>query len=467
MSNKAATSAVAAPTERLPLATKLAFGAGDLAPAIATIIPSFFQFFFLTNIAGLNPFVAGTIRAILTVWDAVNDPLVGWLSDRTRSRLGRRRPWILYGAVPFGVIYALQWVVPPFGEAGKFIYYLVVGLLFNMAFTIVNVPYTALTAELTNDYDERTSLNAYRFAFSVGGSLIAGALHPMIVEQYSNPTTGYLVSGMVWGGLCILPFLWCVAGVRERPLPDTAEQQLSIWEQFRTALSNQPYLFVIGIYLFSWLAVQFTSAIIVPYVTFWLQRTDLIPVSLLAVQGSAFVWLFLWSVISRRIGKKMVYILGMCFWVLVQALLFFVQPDQANLALGLAVLAGIGISTAYIVPWSMLPDAVDIDELQSGQRREGVFYGLIVLLQKFGLAIGQFLMGLLLAQAGYISNEASNVSSEVIVQPESALFAMRLQIGPVPAIMLIIGMVIAFYYPIDKQRHAEIQAELAARRAVP
>jgi GPH family glycoside/pentoside/hexuronide:cation symporter len=258
-----------------------------------------------------------------------------------------------------------------------------------------------------------------------------------------------------------------VAGVRERPLPDAAEQQLSIWEQFRTALSNQPYLFVIGIYLFSWLAVQFTSAIIVPYVTFWLQRTDLIPISLLAVQGSAFVWLFLWSVISRRIGKKMVYIVGMCFWVLVQALLFFVQSDQANLALGLAVLAGIGISTAYIVPWSMLPDAVDIDELQSGQRREGVFYGLIVLLQKFGLAIGQFLMGVLLAQAGYISNEASNVASEAIVQPESALFAMRLLIGPVPAIMLIIGMVIAFYYPIDKQRHAEIQAELAARRAVP
>ena len=140
----------ATPTSHpIPLATKLAFGAGDLSPAIATIIPSFFQFFFLTQVAGLNPLMAGSVRAILTVWDAVNDPVIGWLSDRTRSKLGRRRPWILYGAVPFGIIYFLQWLVPPFDDTGKFIYYLIVGLLFNIAFTAVNVPYTALTAELT------------------------------------------------------------------------------------------------------------------------------------------------------------------------------------------------------------------------------------------------------------------------------------------------------------------------------
>lgn len=445
---------------RLSLASKLAFGAGDLSPAIATIIPSFFQFFFLTSVAGLNPLLAGSIRAILTIWDAVNDPIVGWLSDKTRSRWGRRRPWMLYGAVPFGIIYALQWVVPPFGETGKFIYYLIIGLLFNMAFTIVNVPYTALTAELTDDYDERTSLNAFRFAFSVGGSLIAGALHPMIVGNYSDEATGYLVSGLIWGGLCILPFFWCVAGVREKPLQETSEQSLSFIAQFRTALQNKAYLFVIGIYLFSWLAVQFTSSILVPYVTFWLQRPDLITFMLLAVQGSAFIWLFLWSLISRKIGKKLIYMIGMSFWVVVQFALFFIQPTQANLALGLAVLAGVGVATAYIVPWSMLPDAVDIDELKSGQRREGVFYGLMVLLQKIGLAIGQFFMGLLLNQAGYISSE----SASNIVQPPSALFTMRLMIGPVPTIMLIIGMIIAAYYPINKQRHAEIQAQLAARQ---
>jgi GPH family glycoside/pentoside/hexuronide:cation symporter len=463
MADTAVRAAPAAPArERLPLRTKLAFGAGDLAPAIATLIPSFFQFFFLTSVAGLDPLMAGSVRAILTVWDAVNDPVIGWLSDRTRSKLGRRRPWMLYGAVPFGVIYFLQWVVPPFDDTGKFIYYLIVGLLFNIAFTAVNVPYTALTAELTSDYDERTSLNAFRFAFSIGGSLVAGVLHPLIVGLYADPATGYLVSGLVWGGLCILPFFWCVAGTREKHTADDVAQG-SVVQQFRTALANRPYLFVIGIYLFSWLAVQFTSSILVPYMTFYLQRSDLIPVMLLAVQGSAMVFLFVWNAVSRRIGKKAVYMVGMVFWIAVQAALFFVQPGQATLAIVLAVLAGVGVATAYIIPWSMMPDVIEYDELETGQRREGVFYGLMVLLQKFGLAVGQFMIGLVLQNAGFISTEGAGAAS--VQQPEPALFALRLLIGPVPTLMLLCGMALTAFYPITRAKHAEILARLEERRA--
>lgn len=451
----------AAPAERLPISSKLAFGAGDLAPAIAAIIPSFFQFFFLTQVAGLNPLLAGSVRAILTVWDAVNDPMIGWMSDRTRSRLGRRRPWILYGAVPFGVVYFLQWVVPPFDDTGKFIYYLVVGLLFNIAYTAVNVPYTALTAELTRDYDERTSLNAFRFAFSIGGSIVAGVLHPFIVDRFASPATGYLVSGAVWGGLCILPFFWCVAGTRERYESDDASSSMGIIEQFRTAFANRPYMFVIGIYLFSWLAVQFTSTIIVPYATFWLEQPALIGLIILAVQGSAFFFLFIWNAVSRRIGKKAVYMIGMVFWIAVQSVLFFVQRDQVNLAIFLAALAGVGVATAYIVPWSMIPDVIEYDELITGQRREGVFYGLMVLLQKFGLAAGQFMIGVMLQGAGFISAEGG----ATVAQPESALFAMRLLIGPVPTIILIFGIILTAFYPLTKQRHAEILAELERRKS--
>lgn len=461
MADSAAQTMPAASAERLSLGAKLAFGAGDLSPAIATLIPSFFQFFFLTTVAGLNPLLAGSVRAILSIWDAVNDPVIGWLSDRTRSRLGRRRPWILYGAVPFGVIYALQWVVPPFSDTGKFIYYLGVGLLFNIAFTAVNVPYTALTAELTQDYDERTSLNAFRFAFSIGGSLIAGVLHPMIVGRFGTATTGYLVSGVIWGGLCIFPFFWCVAGTRECFKVDDESVSMGIIQQFRTAFANRPYLFVIGIYLFSWLAVQFTSSILVPYLTFWLGKPDLIPGMLLAVQGSAFVCLFFWNIVSRKIGKKAVYIIGMIFWIGVQSVLFFVQPDQSSLAMFLGVLAGVGVATAYIVPWSMMPDVIEYDELRTGQRREGIFYGLMVLLQKFGLAAGQFLIGLVLQMAGFIASEGQTP----VQQPDSALFAIRLLIGPVPTVILILGIVLTAFYPITKQKHAEMMAELARRRA--
>jgi GPH family glycoside/pentoside/hexuronide:cation symporter len=461
--------ATSEPRERLPLSEKLAFGAGDLGPAIATAIASFFQLFFLTTVAGLSPGAAGTILLVVKIWDAVNDPVMGWLTDRTVSKYGRRRPWLLYGALPFGLLFFLQWVVPPLGDTGKFAYYLVVALLFDTAFTIVNVPYTALTPELTRDYDERTSLNSFRFAFSIGGALVAAALHQVIVNSYcADPQacqgaglrTGYLMAGVIWGVCCVLPFVWCFAGTKERHAPAEGVPELGLLDQVRVAFSNRPYRFVIGIYLFSWLAVQITASVLAFYITFWMRNPGLIPIMLLAVQGSAFACLFVWSAISRRIGKKAVYLIGMVFWIGVQAVLFFLQPEQVRLAVVLAVLAGVGVATAYLIPWSMMPDVIELDELRTGQRREGVFYGFMVFLQKLGLALGLFLVGLGLELQGF--DEHASIGQ----QPESALTAIRVMIGPIPTVILICGIVLTAFYPITRQKHREILAALKERRNV-
>ncbi|HMQ35584.1 MAG TPA: MFS transporter [Chloroflexaceae bacterium] len=469
-----APSAAPAP-ERLPLATKLAFGAGDLGPAIATIIASFFQLFFLTTVAGLPPGLAGTILLIVKIWDSVNDPVIGWLTDRTNTRWGRRRPWLLFGAVPFGLFFFLQWVVPPVGPTGLFIYYLVIALLFDTAFTIVNVPYTALTPELTRDYDERTALNSFRFAFSIGGSIVGGILHQVIVGQFpDDPQTGYLVSGAVVGALIALPFLWCFAGTRERYEPEPGAEELSLPEQIRYVFSNRPFLFVVGIYMFSWLAVQVTSAVLTFFIVFWLgsvpqfpatvfgltfgQAQDIIPLMLFAVQGSALVFLFIWSAVSRRIGKKAVYMIGSLIWIGVQGFLYFLRPEQLGLAIVLGVIAGAGIATAYLIPWSMMPDVIELDELETGQRREGMFYGFMVLLQKLGLALGLFLVGQALQVSGFNQGLAAGQ------QPESALNTIRLMIGPVPTVILICGMILTAFYPITKARHEQTLAALAARK---
>ena len=454
--------------ERLSVSTKLAFGAGDLGPAIATGVLSFFQLFFLTTVAGIPANIAGTILLVVKIWDALSDPVVGWLSDRTVSKHGRRRPWLLYGAVPFGIAFFLLWLVPPFGDAGKIVYYLVLMLIFNTLFTVVNVPYTALTPELTRDYDERTSLNAYRFAFSIGGGLFAATAHQIIITSFCvSPAEcqgvaqqpGYIAAGAFWGILIALPFFWCFIGTRERYATPLSKDEMSLFDQVRVALSNRPFLFVIGIYLCSWLAVQITASIIIFYVTFWLQNPDFIPLILLAVQGSAFIFLFMWNAVSRRIGKKAVYITGMSFWIAVQLALFFVQPGQEPLALILAVLAGVGIATAYLIPWSMMPDVIELDELETGQRREGIFYGFMVLLQKLGLALGLFLVGQVLAFQGF--REEAPIGQ----QPESALLAIRLMLGPVPAVVLICGIVLAIFYPITKQKHEEMLARIQTRRS--
>ncbi|MBP1468443.1 MFS transporter [Candidatus Chloroploca sp. M-50] len=458
---------VVAVHERLPLKTRLAFGAGDVSPGMAAIIVGFFQALFLTTVAGLNPGAVGLILLLSRVWDAITDPWMGLISDRTRSRFGRRRFWMLVGAVPFGLIYMLLWWVPPLGETGRFFYYLVVILAFNTAYTIVNVPYTSLTAELTSDYDERTALNSFRFAFSIGGSLIAGVLHGILITRFcldpnrclpAEAQAGYFLSAVIFGVVMIWPFLWCVFGTRERYTPPATTMTMPLRQQFQIALRNQPFLFVIGVYLCSWMALQITQNVIGFYLTFYLRRADMFPIVLLAVQGSAMIFLFVWSAVSRRIGKQKVYYIGMCFWIAVMSGLFFVGPDQITLAIVLAALAGVGIATAYLVPWSMLPDVVDLDELNTGQRREGIFYGVMTFTQKTAVGVG---IALTLQALQWYGFNRDLLPGE---QPESALLALRWMIGPVPTVLLIIGMILVYRYPLTRERHEAILTQLAERK---
>ncbi|WP_218080130.1 MFS transporter [Anthocerotibacter panamensis] len=447
---------------RLSLSQKLAYGAGDLGPAITANILVFFLLPFFTNVAGLAAGLAGSILALSKIWDAINDPIVGVLTDRTRSRWGRRRPWILLGAIPFGLAFFAQWFVPfPGDQNALFWYYLVVAVLFNSFYTAVNLPYTALTPELTDNYDERTSLSNYRFAFSIGGSLASGVLHPFILEQFpGNPQLGYLVSGGLWTVLAVLPLFWCFLGTKERF--QAQAQELPFKDQLQIAARNRPYLFVIGIYLCSWLAVQLTATIIPYYITYWMRLSgEWVAYTILAVQGTAFVMLFVWNAVSVRIGKQAVYLLGMGVWIVAQLGLLTLQPGQVVLMLVLAVLAGVGVATAYLIPWSMIPDVIEWDELETGQRREGVFYAFMVLLQKVGLAAGLFLVGQALELTGFISSSTANAD---LVQPERALTTLRIFIGPVPTVVLALGMVLAWFYPITRAKHQEILDQLAARK---
>lgn len=453
-------------SEKVPLVTKLAFGAGDVGPAVTTAIMSFFLLYFFTDVARISPGTAGLILLISKIWDAVNDPVVGTLSDRVHTRWGRRRPWFLFGAVPFGLTFFLLFLVPNISEAAKFWYYLVVALMFDTAFTVVNVPYTALTPELSRDYDERTTLNSYRFAFSIGSGLLAAVLHPVIVNAL-KPTYGeqfgYMVSAAVWAVVATLPFFFAFWGTYERHTPEE-EETLPFWEGLRATFANVPFRYVTGIYLLSWLVVQTASTIIVYYMTYWVRRPEMVPLVLLGVQGSALIWLFLWSAISRRVGKRGVYFRGMVFWIAVSLVLFALQPTwPAWSVVVLAALAGIGVATAYLVPWAMLPDVIEVDELETGRRREGTFYGFFVLLQKLGLAVGLFLVGQALEWSGYITPPPGTVTP--IEQPDSALLAIRLLIGPIPAAILAAGIYLVYRFPITKEQHERNLEQLRARQA--
>ncbi len=455
------------PPEKIGFWTKMAFGAGDLGPAITAMVQVTFSLIFLTNVVGMNAGLAGSALMIGKVWDAVNDPIVGVLSDRTRSKWGRRYPWMLFGAIPFGIFFFLLWIVPDMSQTQLFWYYVLISIGFNTAYTAVNLPYTALTPEMTEDYDERTSLNSFRFAFSIGGSIGALLVALGISAIIPEPKTRYAILGGICAIASVLPIYWCVFGTKNWVLRhhlkgESAAEELPDSNQLKALISNTPFLFVIGIYLCSWFAVQNTVAIIPYFVENWMQLPGQTFMQvLLMVQAVAMGMLFPWTIASKRYGKRAVYFMGMAVWMIAQVGLFLLQPGQLAGLYFMAFLAGVGVSTAYLVPWSMLPDVIDVDELKTGVRREGIFYSLMVLLQKICLAAGIFVVGQALNQAGFIAKTASQANP---TQPESALWAIRFFVGPLPLGILAIGVLLCYFYPITREVHAETLLRLAERK---
>jgi len=467
------------PDKKLDFKTKLAYGIGDLGASFPGNIVSFFILVFFTNVAGIPIGLAGNILLIGKIWDAINDPMIGWLTDKTKSRYwGRRLPWLIYGAFPLGIAFFLEWVVPKFHQDHTqniwllFFYYTVICAFFNTAFTVVNLPYTAMTPELAQDYDERTEINSYRFSFSIGGSILSLLIAQIIFSQIHQPEQRYLVLGAIGAIVAIgCPFI-CAFGTRDRLLifEATRNQQeeppaIPFLEQLKIVFSNRAFIIVVGIYFFSWLSLQVTTPIIPYFVLYCIKLSDSdFTQVMLAVQGTALLMLFFWNVVSQRIGKKLAYMIGILPWIFACCLLGFLQSNQIWLMYILAVTAGVGVSVAYLIPWSMIPDVIDLDELHTGQRREGLFYGFMILVQKFGTAFGLFLLGNFLQSAGF--KERLPGEQVLPIQPDSAVFAIRIALAAIPSICLIIGIILTYYYPITREIHDDIKQKLWERRNI-
>lgn len=459
----------------LPTGRKLAYGLGELGSAMAGSTLIFFQLIFLTTVAGLDAGLAGTVLMVGKLWDAFNDPLIGWLSDRTRTRFGRRLPWMVLSTGPFAIFFFLNWTVPGFlqgSQMGLFAYYVAVSILFNVFYTGMALSHSSLTPALSSDYDERSRITSYRMGFSLGGS-VGGLLVALVVFKLmagASDGVRYAVMAGVIAVIGIGAMVLCVAGIWRIaiardvvPVRDINVPRMPMRERARVLVTNKPFLIVCGIYLFSWMAMQFTASILPFYVRYWLGFSDTkFQVIALMVQGTALVLIPFWAWVCVRRGKKAVYFYGISVWLVAQIGLWFLPQHGGNWVMGLALLAGIGISVCYLVPNAMLPDVMELDELETGERREGIYYGFFVFLQKLALALGTFIVGQALSAAGYISSVSGG---EEIVQPESALLAIRFAIAPLPAVVLVIGLLLAIAYPITKQKHAEILQRLAEKKA--
>jgi GPH family glycoside/pentoside/hexuronide:cation symporter len=447
-------------TPRLPLRTKLLFSTGDLSTSIPLAILMFFQLFFLTDVASLPPLNAAWAVGISRLWDAVNDPLFGLLSDNIRTRWGRRRVLLLFGAVPLGISFMLMWVVPPFEQLGLTIYYTFAYIVFDTAFTIVHVGYNALTPEMTSDYDERSSLNGYRMAFSIAGTLGAIIFATVLSWSITDTRQLYLILGIGLGFASMIPPLIVFAITRERP-SDELPRPSSLGAALKQSLSNRPFIMVMGLYLLSWTTVSIIAAVLIYFASYYLGVPGQANYFVLAAQGAAILFIPLIVWLSRRLDKRRAFIIGSLSFVTVMLAISAVRPEQLGMAYLLAALAGFGIATAYVVPWSMVPDVVEYDEVRTGQRREGSYYAFASFFQKLATGIALWGMGLALAATGYITPQPS---APPPVQPQEAINAIRLFTGPIPTVLLFLAILFAWKYPITRESHQATLKELASRQ---
>ncbi|MEN8243222.1 MAG: glycoside-pentoside-hexuronide (GPH):cation symporter, partial [Chloroflexota bacterium] len=439
--------------------TKLMYGSGDIGFSLTSTILGAYFAIFMVDVVGIRPGVAAVAVFIGRSWDYINDPIIGYLSDRTRTRWGRRRPFLLFGALPYALAFTMLWYRPGFeGEIALAAYYSVAYILYEAAATLVYMPYFALTPELTSDYDERTSLTTYRMFFSILGSLLAFTV-PLVIVGSFNPENApkVLTMGLIFGLVSAAPLLVVFFNTKEREAY-MEQSQPSLRQSLKVTRNNRPFVFGLVIFLMTWVTVEIVQAMLLFYVKYVAVREESSDLIMATIFVTAIFALPIWEYTARKLDKRWAYIGGIGFWAVVQIVLITVTSSTGlPFILVLCFMAGIGVAAAHVLPWAIIPDAIEWGELQTGERHEGIFYSLVTLTRKIATSLTIPLVLLLLEWTGYVPNG--------VQQPESALWGIRISMGPIPAVLLVIGILFAYKYPLTRKKYKEVEAELEKRRA--
>ena len=411
--------------------------------------------YFLVQIADVRAVLAGAIPLIGRTVDAFFDPLMGRISDRTRWERGRRRPWFLLGALPYGLFFAMMWADPPFHAAvPRFAYYVLAYTLMNLAMSVLTVPYLAIQPEMALDYDVRTSLNAYRTLGSMLGVFAAVLLKPL-AESLGGDAAGFALAGAIYGVLISAPWIAVYLATFERRAFRDRPAESSLRESLLSTFQHPTFMRLTWIYIMGRIAMDLAGTLLVLYVSFWLLRPGDFELTMGLFLLGVIVGLPIWATLARGRDKSRVFIMGSLWWMSLSLGLAFVQPEWPRwVVLGYVPLVGLGFAVVDVMPWSMLGEVIDEDDLLSGERREGLYNGMFGFLRKLGGAIGVFLVLGVLDLLGYEKGEQQN---------ETARQAIRWMTATAPAAFLLVGVWLARDYPLTRRRHHEILEKLALR----
>ena len=443
-------------TRELGSAAKAVYALGDLTANTAlSALSLVYASYYLTQVAGLRGALAGLVPFVARFIDAFFDPLMGRLTDATRWRAGRRRPYFVLGAIPFGASFALLWWdLPVESQAAKFAYYTTVYTLVSVAMSVLSVPYLALIPEMALGYDARTSLNTFRNAGAVLGTFAAIGIRPT-AEAFGGSGAGFLAAGALYGVLLAAPWLLVHRVSFERPEFQKRGAEASFREALMAVFRHRTFSQLTALYIFGRIAMDLVAALVILYMTYWVGRSEdfepLMALFLFCVLAALPFWLRL----ARSHDKATVFIAGSLLWAAVSLFAAGFGPETPRLVLFVwAAAAGLGYAVVDLMPWSMVGDVIDEDDLAHGERREGLYNGVFTFLRKLGGALGVLIVLWVLDLAGLVKGES---------QSETVRQTIRWLTATAPCLFLLLGVWFAWGYPLGRAAHGRIAAALDER----
>jgi GPH family glycoside/pentoside/hexuronide:cation symporter len=493
--------AVRVGTEKLSVGEKIGYSLGDGAANFVFMTMILFQLSFYTDTLGLAAGVAGTLLLVGRFWDAFFDPMMGTIADRTKTRWGKFRPWVLWTAIPWAVVMVLAYTNPGFEMTGRIVWALLTNILLMTLYSANNTPYSAMTAVMTGDVNERTSLSSYRFVAAMIAQLVVGGFTLPLVAKFGqgDSAKGWQMTMGLWAIVCVVAFLITFLTTRERIQPDP-EQKMSVKEDFGNLLKNGPWIAMFILTLAHFLVLAMRGGTVFYYFQYYVDKDRLfeflqtwglanaasgpatgiwhslldtfglivdparsnvssVGFSLLNISSQfvTVVGVAFSTALSIRYGKKAVAITGFSLTTMFMAGFIFLPADAIWATYIMDWLRALTYAPTIPLIWAIFADVVDYAEWKFNRRTTGVIYATILFGLKTGLSLGGFLAGWLLAYYGYVANA---------VQTQQALWGIRMTVSVYPAIFFGIVIACLSVYKISKQLNLQIQDELAERRRV-
>ena len=442
---------------KIPLSTKLSYAVGNIGLVSLLATMGFFLMIFYTDVALISPAIAGMALTVGKIWDIINDPIFGWLTDRTKSKHGRRRVYLIYGALPLVIATFILWAVPVgLSNTAAFIWIAVTYIIFSTVFSIVYIPYTAMAAELTQDYDERTSLLTVASIGAVLGYMIGSIFVRIIVGNADTPQLGYMIVGGIFGVLAGLSVAFVAWRVKEPVNFKNVTSKMPLIKSIKTTFKNKPFVMLVSAFFLTRLAFTLMQAVMIYFVIYNIgESRDAIGKLLTIIMLVIAAFIIVWNWIGKRLSKNISYAIGLTIVAVCLFASFWIGKGDMNMLLIIGIVLGIGMSSHWVMPFAMMPDVIEYDEIKTGERREGIFYGVFGLTDKISRTLAIIILGWVLEFTNYVPNAEQNTE---------ALLGIRILFGPAPAILILLAIPILLIYPVNKESHAALINSIAQKK---